>query len=184
MIKISRSWIHLIKGSLWGVSSLDRTNWADWMNSLTTDENVFNHTHLLLLLLPPFPMCLTEIKVLQLTAFLFVSSSGTWCNPERRLYIRLTVLLLQVLHTHAAHLLLYLITLMQFFFLLFCVRVCVCVCVETSRCAGGCGGATESVDKGREQTRRRPTGLCLLSNYASPVSHGSEKWPRVLLGLS
>lgn len=122
-------------------------------------------------------MCLTEIKVLQLTAFLFVSSSGTWCNPERRLYIRPTVLLLQVLLTHAAHLLLYLITLMQLFFIL-------CVCVETSRCAGGCGGATESVDRGREQARRRPTGLCLLSNYASPVSHGSEKWPRVLLGLS
>lgn len=75
-------------------------------------------------------MCLTEIKVLQLTAFLFVSSSGTWCNPERRLYIRPTVLLLQVLHTHAAHLLLYLITLMQLFFYF------VCVCGDVEVCGG------------------------------------------------
>lgn len=48
----------------------------------------------------------------------------------------------------------------------------------------GCGGAIEKGDKGTEENRKRPTGLCLFSNYASPVSHGSEKWPRVLLGLS
>lgn len=62
----------------------------------------------------------------------------------------------------------------------FSISLPMCSCGVFSVCRRGgvqrvCGGETESGDKGTEERRRRPTGLCLLSNYASPVSYGSEK---------
>jgi len=141
---------------MWRASSLSR------QTAQAENIEVIDNLHFLILLLLPYLKCALLRFYSRLVSYL--SPLGrTLRNPERQLYISQTV------HYCRSF------TLMQLIYFSISLPPCSfgSVCTQTWRWAGS--GAIECGDKGTEEKKRRPTGVWLLSNYASPVSHGSEK---------